>query len=68
MAECLDCRARITSKKLAPIHSVKNGILQNACSTSLPRGANSGPSAHSHTARLRNNLAKGLREVATKVK
>ena len=32
--ECLDCRARITSKELAPIHSVKNGILQNACSTS----------------------------------
>ena len=32
--ECLDCRARITSKELAPIHSVKNGIPQNACSTS----------------------------------
>ena len=30
----LDCRARITSKELAPLHSVKNGILQNACSTS----------------------------------
>ena len=27
--ECLDCRARITSKELAPIHSVKSGILQN---------------------------------------
>ena len=24
--ECLDCPARITSKELAPIHSVKNGI------------------------------------------
>ena len=32
--ECFDCLARITSKELAPIHSVKNGILQNACSTS----------------------------------
>ena len=32
--ECLDCLARVTSKELAPIHSVKNGILQNACSTS----------------------------------
>ena len=32
--ECLDCRARITSKELAPLHSVKSGILQNACSTS----------------------------------
>ena len=30
----LDCRARITPKELAPLHSVKNGILQNACSTS----------------------------------
>ena len=27
--ECLDCRARITSKELAPLHSVKNGILQS---------------------------------------
>ena len=26
--ECFDCSARITSKELAPIHSVKNGILQ----------------------------------------
>ena len=32
--ECFDCLARITSKELAPLHSVKNGILQNACSTS----------------------------------
>ena len=32
--ECFDCPARITSKELAPVHSVKNGILQNACSTS----------------------------------
>ena len=29
-----DCRARITSKELAPLHSLKNGILQSACSTS----------------------------------
>ena len=32
--ECFDGPARITSKELAPIHSVKNGILQVACSTS----------------------------------
>ena len=32
--ECFDGFARITSEELAPIHSVKNGILQNACSTS----------------------------------
>ena len=30
----LDCRARITSKELAQLHSVKNGILRSACSTS----------------------------------
>ena len=36
MGEWLDCRARITSKELAPIHSVKSGILQSACS-SRPR-------------------------------
>ena len=30
--EWLDCPARITSKELAPIHSVKSGTLQNACS------------------------------------
>ena len=34
VVECLDGPARITSKELAPIHYVKNGILQYACSTS----------------------------------
>ena len=34
VVECLDGPARITSKELAPIHFVKNGILQNACSAS----------------------------------
>ena len=38
----LDCRARITSKELAPLHSVKNGILQNACSTSSENGCRFG--------------------------
>ena len=33
LGKWLDCRARIASKELAPLHSVKNGILQNACST-----------------------------------
>ena len=36
--ECFDGHARITSKELAPIHSVKSGILQNACSTSPKNG------------------------------
>ena len=31
--ECFDGLARITPKELAPIHSVKSGILLNACST-----------------------------------
>ena len=33
VVECLDGPARITSKELAPIHAVKSGALQNACST-----------------------------------
>ena len=33
VVECLDGPARITSKELAPIHSVQSGTLQNACST-----------------------------------
>ena len=33
VVECLDGPARITSKELAPIHFVKSGTLQNACST-----------------------------------
>ena len=40
--ECLDGHARITSKELAPIHSVKSGILQNACSTSQKMDADLG--------------------------
>ena len=31
--ECFDGHARITPKELAPIHSVKSGTIQNACST-----------------------------------
>ena len=60
----LDCSARITSKELAPILSVKNGILQNACSASptcsaSPKmDANLGTSALTHTARLTNSLEK----------
>ena len=57
----LDCRARITSKGLAPLHSVKNGILQNACSTSPKMDADLVKSALMHTARLMNNLAKGFK-------
>ena len=59
VGEWLDCRARITSKELAPLHSVKNDILQNACSTSPKMDADLGKSALMHIARLMNSLAKG---------
>ena len=45
VVECLDGPARITSKELAPIHSVKSGTLQNACSTSPRVVADLGKSA-----------------------
>ena len=64
---CFDCPARITSKELAPLHPVKNGILQNACSTSPKMGAGLGKSALMHTPRLMNSLAKGLNGMVTKV-
>ena len=56
--ECLDCPARITSKELAPMHSVKSGILQNACSTSRRMDADLVKSALMRIARLMNSLAK----------
>ena len=64
--ECLDCRARITSKELAPILSVKNGIPQNACSTSPRMDADLGKSALMRIARLTNSPAKGLKRMSDK--
>ena len=63
VVECLDGHARFTSKELAPLHSVKNGILQSACSTSLKMDADLGKSALMHTARLMNSPAKGLSHI-----
>ena len=63
----LDCRARITSKELAPLYSVKNGILQNACSASPRIDADFGKSALMRTARLMNSPAKGFKIMVTKV-
>ena len=40
--ECFDGHARITSKELALIHSVKSGILQNACSARSESGCRFG--------------------------
>ena len=67
VVECLDGPARITLKELAPIHSVKNGILQNAYSTSPRMDANLGKSALMRMARLMNGLAKGPKGMVTKV-
>ena len=67
VVECLDGPARIASKGLAPIHSVKNGILQNACSTRPRVVADLGKSALTLIARLMNSLAKGPKRMVTKV-
>ena len=61
--ECLDGPARITSKELAPIHSVKSGILQNACSTSPRVDADLEKSALMRIARLMNSPAKGPKKL-----
>ena len=67
VVECLDCLARITSKELAPIHSVKSCALQNACSTRPKMDEYLGKSALMRIARLMNSLAKGLERMVTKV-
>ena len=48
VGDCFDCLARITSKELAPIHSVKNGILQNACSTCRRMDADGEKCSYAH--------------------
>ena len=59
VVECLDGPARIISKELAPIHSVKSGILQNAFSPSWRMDADLGKSALTHIDRLKNSRQKG---------
>ena len=59
VVECLDGLARITSKELATTHFVKNGTLQNACSTRPRVVVDLGKSAHMHIVRLKNSLVKG---------
>ena len=65
--ECRDGLARITLEELAITHSVKDGILQNACSTKTRMVAVLGKSAHSHIVRLMNSRHKGLERMMTKV-
>ena len=67
VVECLDGFARITSKELAPIHSVKSGTLQNACSTGPRVDADLEKSALMHIAKLMNGLAKGPKRMMTNV-
>ena len=67
VVECIDGLARITSKELAPIHSVKSGTLQNAWSTRPRVVAVLEKSAHMHTIRLMNNQVKGPKRMMTNV-
>ena len=67
VVECRDGLARITSQELAITHFVKNGTLQNACTTRPRVVVGLGKSAHSHTVRLMNSRQKGLRRIMTKV-
>ena len=67
VVECLDGLARITSKELAPIHFVKSGTLQNACSARPRAVVALGKSAHMHTVRLMNSRPKGPKRMMTKV-
>ena len=67
VVECRDGLARITSKELAITHFVKNGTLQNACSTRPRAVVGLGKSAHSHTVRLMNSQRKGPNRIMTVV-
>ena len=58
VVERLDGLARITLEELAITHSVKDGILQNACSTRPRVVAVLGRSAHSHIVRLTHSPTK----------
>ena len=60
--ECLDGLARITLEELAITHFVKNGTLQNACSTRPRVVVGLGKSALLHIVRLMNSRQKGLKK------
>ena len=63
VVECLDGPASIASKELAPIHFVKNGIHQNACSTCPREVAELENSALTRIARLKNSLGKDPQKI-----
>ena len=66
VVECRDGLARITLEELAITHSVKDGILQNACSTRPRVVAVLGRSAHSHIVRLTHSRRNGPNRIMTK--
>ena len=55
VVECRAGLARITLEELAITHFVKNGTLQNACTTRPRVVVGLGRSAHSHIVRLMNS-------------
>ena len=65
--ECLDGPARITSKELAPIHVVKSGTLQFACSTRPKVVVGLRKRTHTHTVRLMNSRLTGPKRMMTEV-
>ena len=67
VVECRDGLARITSEELAITHSVKDGTLQNACSTRTRMVVGLRKSAHTHTVRLINSRRNGPNRKMTKV-
>ena len=62
----LDCRARITSKELAPIHSVKKRHPPEFFFTRPRVVVGLGKSALMRTDRLKNSLAKGPKRMMSK--
>ena len=67
VVECHDGLPRITLEELAITHSVKNGTLQNACSTRPRVVVGLEKSARSHIVRLMNSRRKGLKRMMAKV-
>ena len=66
VVECRDGLARITLEELAITHSVKDGILQNACSTRTRMVAVLGKSALLHIVRLTHSRRNGPNRIMTK--
>ena len=58
--------ARITLEELAITHFVKNGTVQNACSTRPRAVVGLGKSAHSHIVRLTHSGRNGPNRIMTK--